>query len=345
MARKKPVAPQQGAVMVQSVLIPTKRPKTTLRRVKLSDIDIIAGQADPTQALLNNVGEWGIFQPVALGQKPDGRYFVKAGRRRVIAAIEAKDTYIDASITGPDVPAEVVQLSEHSLRRENPIGDLNSIERLLAERFASVEAIDAKRQIAQHLGMPVARIDKLLKLSTLIPELRADLASNQLKPGVAILICESSLNQAEQLVLHDRLSGTGKLSKSDVYALRREANGQQTTLPGMPAPAEPSDMVDATPLRPVLQSAAQRLNILRDRFPGSATDALNYDQALLLVAEAIEMVETAYNMLDVAPESGDDEEAEPVAKAEEKVHVGADEAWTEKLRNANQAGRAELEAV
>lgn len=316
--------------LAQSPLIPTSVPKTTLKRVPLALIDFEPGQPQPIKPLLANVEHWGVLAPVALGLKSDGRYFVKAGRRRVIAAIEATHKFIDASVTGDDVPAEVVQLGEHALRRENPVGDLLSIERLLERKFADVDAIDAIRDISRNLGLTVGKVENLLKLKKLIPELRQDLAEGHLRRPVAVLICESSLSQAEQMALHDRLQGTGKLTKSDVYKLRHN-NDAPPELPGMPQRAEvtPPDMVDAVNIRPPLQTALSYLVALRERF-SFAEDAQE------LLNKAFDMVETAYSLCQPGAVTEADPEPEPVPANEAQ-------AFKDRLSNIADDVRAEQE--
>jgi ParB/RepB/Spo0J family partition protein len=280
----------------QSPLIPQARPKQRLKMIDVTLIDCEGIAPAPEPALQDNVKHWGVFEPLVLQEYGEGRYHVLSGRRRLMSAVYAGDAKVPASVT--DAPAEIVQLAAHALRRENVIADLHAAVRLLKERFDSLNPIDAYREIAKRLGLPVPKLKKLLLLQTLIVELQEDLAKGDLKRNVAEAICRAELNPDEQLQLHQRLQGRGKLSIGDVQQLRAAAAEAQQ-LPGMPepvaAPVDPPHWIDARTLRPNVSGAIQRLELVL------ADGTLMVQLAKAAVdrefREAVEMLQTTYAIL------------------------------------------------
>lgn len=176
---------------LQLTLIPDERTEGELIVANLSALpanELLSGE--PDREMLKSVARYGILQPIALIGKADGTLIVAAGRRRIKAARAAGFESIPA-ILFPEgyTPCEVISIVENIARKPNLKSDLEAVVRLL-DRGASIE------EIVQATGMPKQTIEKRLKLTRLIPELRQLFQTDKMSGSTAE--AASSLTRTRQ---------------------------------------------------------------------------------------------------------------------------------------------------
>lgn len=225
----------------QMSLVPVDREQGRLIHVDLALIqpnEELHG-AEPTPAFKTSVEQFGVLQPVALietisrqtaielaaqSEVPNFHtvcYLVAAGKRRVKAARAAGLPSVPAIVFSPEwTPTEVLTLIENAQRRENPIGELDALNRLMTRFEAEGNAgIERLRDAAKELGLSRDRVEMLWRIRTLRPELYQALSEGNLAFGVAAEA--SKLTDQQQGRLVALLQYHGRLTGEDVTQVRQ----------------------------------------------------------------------------------------------------------------------------
>ena len=199
----------------QASLLPETPAEFLPEDVPLEDLppDAALPGPGPDPALLASVRRDGVLQPVLLIRDHGGVLRVADGRRRVRAARAAGLTAVPAWVAdGDGALAGALALLVHGTRRDNPVAELEAIERLLA-------AGADERLIARDTGLAVPTIRQRLRLRQLDAALRGALRTGRLAVGVAEQAAK--LPAPAQVRLAAKLAGGGKLTAADVAAERR----------------------------------------------------------------------------------------------------------------------------
>lgn len=172
------------------------------RMIPLGDISDNIPGPNPTAEFLR-LTEKGIIHPVLVQPNGTGKLKVLDGRRRVKAARHHGFAEIKGYLIPADVPMAIgLALVLNHQRSQNIVSDLLTIEELLNQGLPVAE-------IARQTGIPLATVNKRLKLQKLIPELREKLAAGKISPSNAEKA--SKLKPDEQKALAENKVVTGKM--------------------------------------------------------------------------------------------------------------------------------------
>lgn len=214
-------------------LLPSAPVESRLAVIPISDIAFENIGPEPSRELVENIRVRGVRTPITVTD--GGNYFgLIAGRRRLLAAIKCNFTEIPAIIeTGESLASAA--LSDHALRKDNPVADLKHIESLLDLGYSD-------KQISQATGLTLGTIRSRLRLRDLHPVLRTALDEGTL--SIAAAEQARKLSQDEQEALAVQLDETGKLTVKDV-------NDRRHVQVGSALDALPSDFLDdESPVEP-----------------------------------------------------------------------------------------------
>ena len=198
----------------QVMLLPLEQPAMRMDWIDISWIDMPDIGPRPSSALKASVAAFGVWEPVLVVPAGGGRYRLREGRRRVLAAQEARLDKVPAMIVNDleNVGEAVVALSAHTLRGDNAPWELRQIEEL----FRSGASESA---IARAVGMPVGTLRRRMKLLGLLPELRAAFEANRFGLGVAEALAK--ITEEAQRRLLALLGEKGRLTLGDVRESRQ----------------------------------------------------------------------------------------------------------------------------
>jgi ParB family transcriptional regulator, chromosome partitioning protein len=159
---------------------------------------------DAIASLAESIKSVGVIQPVILRKREEGGYQLIAGERRFRAAALAGLTKIPAIVKDVS-PAEVLEMAlVENIQREdlNPIETAEAYERLVGEFKLTQEELSAK------VGKERSTVANFLRLLTLPPEVKRDLAEGALSMGHAKAIL--SLDAAsKQMALRREIISRG----------------------------------------------------------------------------------------------------------------------------------------
>ncbi len=294
------------AAWEQTPMFPGKRPAKKLKDVPLDQITLEATGEQPDPDYAVSIGLVGLLQSVHLGVLEDGTYYVKEGRRRVIAAREAGLKTIPAIITGNDLSADYVRLAAHAIRHRNPAAEYNAITNLIAKNYGGEISNDSLDHLAKRTGSTRAGLTKLLSLGQLHQKLLDALMLDQISNPVAFSAAKMTMDQQQKAL--SIFEQNGKLTANDLREIRQARQEEQEPLPGL----DP-DLV-----------ATEDQRIVRARVSALAirTKLTEYSELLsgkfTVSPQAIEntlseLISEANTLLDVlgeqyVPEANDDEE-------------------------------------
>ncbi|MEK6815947.1 MAG: ParB/RepB/Spo0J family partition protein [Nitrospirota bacterium] len=146
--------------------------------------------------LSDSIRERGIIQPVLVTRRPEGGYMLIAGERRWRAARLAGLAEIPA-IMKESSPADRLEIALiENIQREdlNPIETAEAYQRLVREFKLTQEDISAR------VGKPRATVANFLRVLSLPPEIKQEMASGQVSMGHAKAILSLD-KKADQLLL------------------------------------------------------------------------------------------------------------------------------------------------
>lgn len=216
--------------LVQPPLIP--RNKTPLDLPVADLLPLADGGPEPTARFKLTIAGQGVLEPVLVSARmtKTGLVLVKLmeGKRRVKAAHAAGFKTVPARIFDAvemreadwrrveptaDPQADMVTLSTNFHRSSNAVEELRSLERLT--KHTSLE------QVAKTTGIPKSMLQRRLRLTRLIPKLRAAWEDNAFPLTVAEACAR--LHSRQQKKLLDILETEGTVTAADVRA-QREAD-------------------------------------------------------------------------------------------------------------------------
>jgi ParB-like chromosome segregation protein Spo0J len=188
--------------------------------------------ARPRPALVEQVGRAGrLLQRAVVSPTRDGAYEVIEGRRRTKAIeLNAQSGRIAApaevhvlSVGGPETTRREVRaamtLMLHGTRSPSIATELKAIEEILAVADGNSQATTLS-EIAAATGVSLATVRKRMRLTHLIPALRAALDDGSISGAVAE--AAARLSEAQQQTLADRLAAGEPLTAKVARELTRE---------------------------------------------------------------------------------------------------------------------------
>jgi ParB/RepB/Spo0J family partition protein len=166
----------------------------------------ITSAIKPTSQMVASVKKYGVINPITLR----GTELV-AGRRRVLAAIAAEQTTVPARIFPADFSkSAILSLIENEQRRANPLSDLKSIEALQDAGMSDDE-------ICSEVNCTKQRLAKILRIKTLLPELRIAFEAGLIKFSTAEIVAKKAKHIQEKVL--EQFKKTNTLRLKDVQAL------------------------------------------------------------------------------------------------------------------------------
>lgn len=190
-------------------LAPEEPPDLTQRMIHADEL-CVRETPRPSAALRHSVATWGVLQSVLVHYDEQTKQLVVIeGNRRVLAAREAGIEVSCLVTTDLGYLKHVATVMLNSTRERNPVAELDAIEALM-ERGATIE------QIAKEVGLSVATIKKRLRAQTIIPEIRREIDSGRIAPGIVERIAK--LSKAEQDALVDDVWGDDRERKARITA-------------------------------------------------------------------------------------------------------------------------------
>lgn len=234
--------------------------------------EIQEGLPDAPASLRKSMETYGQMQPVILRLDPvTGTYLVVDGRRRVSAARALAWEEVSALIVeaGESMTA-AMSITANAARADNPLSDLDSIERLLNDGLS-------QKDIAARTGMSVGTIRKRLKLANLPVDIRMGVEAGAVAVGVAEAVASLPASQQSRLV--SVLREEGKITRQDVSKVAEI--DVQASLEGL------DDALFSTPSADTssqVSSLSDAIRAVCATYQGSVT----YDEWIALCEEAWE---------------------------------------------------------
>lgn len=280
--------------LIQRLLIPPSPPNYEFDLIALGDITYEPTGETPEPGMVESVINFGIMEPIHVEfDRQLGRYIIKDGRRRYLAARDAGLERIPSIISSDVLGAPVVRLVTSGRRRENLAAEYLAVQRVL--ELAEAESLGIYQQLARVTGLPVERIQACLTLRKLIDPLFEGLRSCSYAGSIALAAAKLNRDLQEQLA--DILEREGTLTMADV----RTVKGAKSS-----GAARAQAQFSFTKWRPVVQDAVEKL-----RPALAATDGL--PAATILPPEVSAVIDVAHEtlrslaaLLEVA--AGDDED-------------------------------------
>ena len=164
------------------------------------------GEADSTiDDLANSIERQGLLSPITVFQRPDGRYPLVAGQRRLLAMRQLKRATISAIVRDnmSQADATAVSLVENVHR-----ADMNPRDKAIAFKTL-LDKYDGNYQtVYKETGVGVSTIKKYVQLLNLAPELQEKLAAGETKSTAALATLSKQFADPEkQVEVYGRIGG------------------------------------------------------------------------------------------------------------------------------------------
>ena len=185
-----------------------------VREIPTQDVDVSEfntrknltdGQHDSTiEDLAKSIEKQGLLSPITVFQKPDGRYSLVAGQRRLLACRKLGWSMIPAIVrdTMTDADATAISLIENVHR-----ADMNPRDKALAFK-ALLDKFGDFQSVSRETGVGVSTIRKYIQLLDLAPELQEQLAAGEAKNTEALARLGQRFEDPDrQLEVWDRIRG------------------------------------------------------------------------------------------------------------------------------------------
>lgn len=194
--------------------IPGEDIRVILKEIPLEQIDVsefnarkdlIVGQEDSAlQDLARSIENQGLLNPITVYQKPDGRYAVLSGQRRMLACRHLGWATITAILryTSDEIETTALSLVENVHRADMNPRDKARAFRILLDRLGDVQIV------SRETGISAATIRKYLHLNELAPELQEKLAEGETRSTDALVKLSQKFEEPEtQIAVWDRIEG------------------------------------------------------------------------------------------------------------------------------------------
>ncbi len=145
--------------------------------------DLADGQYDSTiEDLAKSIEKQGLLSPITVFQKPDGRYAIVAGQRRLLACKHLGWSSIPAIVRDAltDADATAISLVENVHRADMNPRDKAVAFKALFDRFGDLQSV------SRETGVGEKTIRKYIQLLDLAPELQEQLAAGEVKNTEAL---------------------------------------------------------------------------------------------------------------------------------------------------------------
>jgi ParB family transcriptional regulator, chromosome partitioning protein len=176
----------------------------------------------PLAELAASIKSMGVIQPVIVRRRQEGGYELIAGERRYRASILAGLKKIPA-IVKDVAPEEVLELALiENIQREdlNPVETAEAYDRLIRE-FALTQ-----ERLAERVGKERPTIANFLRLLTLPPDIKRDLAEGALSMGHAKAILSLEGAQKQMALRREIISRGLSVREAESAARRLKAPGR-----------------------------------------------------------------------------------------------------------------------
>lgn len=181
-------------------------------------------EAKPTKAFVASVARYGVITPILVSRQPDGSYRVRAGRRRLAAAVAAKLPSVPAMVideTEDGSASAAYTIVENLHRSRNVASELRALT-TLARDGASEDDLEAM------LGLPKRDFNKLLKLLDLLPGFVEILEAGLMSPTTAAIVAR--LARRDQSVLLECVDAGKRVTLEAARAFRLKTQYSATQL-------------------------------------------------------------------------------------------------------------------
>lgn len=184
-----------------------------VREIPIQDVDISEfntrknladGQYDSTiEDLAKSIEKQGLLSPITVFQKPDGRYALVAGQRRLLACEQLRWSVIPAIVHASmtDADATAISLIENVHRADMNPRDKAVAFKALLDRFGDLQTV------SRETGVGVSTIRKYVQLLDLAPQLQERLAAGEARSTEALARLAQRFDADKQMEVWDRISG------------------------------------------------------------------------------------------------------------------------------------------
>ncbi len=184
-----------------------------VREIPIQDVDISEfntrknladGQYDSTiEDLAKSIGRQGLLSPITVFQKPDGRYALVAGQRRLLACKQLGWSMIPAIVRDSmaDADATAISLVENVHRADMNPRDKAIAFKALLDRFGNLQAV------SHETGVGIPTIRKYIQLLNLAPQLQQKLAAGEAKNTEALAQLAQRFDTDKQVEVWERIGG------------------------------------------------------------------------------------------------------------------------------------------
>lgn len=163
-----------------------------VKDIPIKDIDVsefntrknlVDGQDDSNiEDLAKSIEKQGLLSPITVFQRPDGKYALIAGQRRLLACKQLEWRTISAIVrdTMSEADATAISLVENVHRADmNPLDKARAF-KALVDKYGSLQSVN------RETGVGVQTIRKYIQLLDLAPELQQQLAAGEAKSTQAL---------------------------------------------------------------------------------------------------------------------------------------------------------------
>lgn len=185
-----------------------------IKEIPLKDVDVSEwntrkrladDQLDSTlDDLANSIEKQGLLCPITVVEKPDGRYGVIAGQRRVQAMRKLAWISVTAIVRYAIDEGEAIALS---LVENVHRADMNPHDKAVAFK-ALLDRLGDIQSVSSETGMSVGTIRKYLQLLELAPEIQEKIAAGEVKNTETLARLSRRFDEAQkQVEVLDRIGG------------------------------------------------------------------------------------------------------------------------------------------
>lgn len=238
----------------------------------------------PSRDLAKSIEKQGLLSPITVFRKPDGRYSLIAGQRRLLACKQLGWPTISAIVreSMTDADATAISLVENVHRADMNPRDKAVAFKALLDRFGDLQTV------SRETGVGVSTIRKYVQLLDLAPQLQEQLAAGEARNTEALARLAQKFDADKQIEVWDRISGFTQDVQQEIirradfslenldalvdqaaegafnYHVVRNCPFDCPTIPG-PLKKQVAEMVEAFKAQGVKQEVQKRLRKISDK--------------------------------------------------------------------------------